>query len=125
MPIRIYGVGWRLKEKGRNASGSSEGNAKANITDLLLRLDLMEDEEAVLNFSDNEGDAVIPLGEWAVVGKVLLPTTVNVNIVRAAKKPAQGTLVVSSFEPLEREVTIYLWPNWQLLFRIRLSIIPQ
>ena len=85
----------------------------------------MEDEEAVLNFSDNEGDAVIPLGEWAVVGKVLLPTTVNVNIVRAAKKPAQGTLVVSSFEPLEREVTIYLWPNWQLLFRIRLSIIPQ
>lgn len=68
--------------------GDGTGNPNPNVTDMLRRLNLTEDEEAVLEFSDDEFvDEALPV-EWALVGKVLSPTPVHVNTVRSAMKPA-------------------------------------
>lgn len=64
--------------------------AKENVADLLLKLNLTEEEEAVLDFSDDEEEVDRPVVEWAVVGKVLSPSIVNVATVRSAMKPAWG-----------------------------------
>ena len=64
--------------------------AKPNVTDLLWKLNLTENEEAVLDFSDEEEDRATPVVEWAVVGKVLSPSAVHVNTIRAAMRPAWG-----------------------------------
>jgi hypothetical protein len=76
-------------KEGRGNYGSL-GKAKENVTDLLLKLNLTEEEEAILDFSDDEGEAAAPAVEWAVVGKVLSPSIVNVSTVRSAMKPAWG-----------------------------------
>jgi hypothetical protein len=69
---------------------AGDGVSKPNIADLLKKLNLTEEEEVVLDFSDDEGDVEIPMVELAVVGKVLSPTTIHVHTVRAAMKPAWG-----------------------------------
>lgn len=73
----------------RDNIGGGEG-AKPNVTDLLRKLNLTENEEAVLDFSDEEEDGATPVVEWAVVGKVLSPSAVHVNTIRAAMRPAWG-----------------------------------
>lgn len=75
---------------GRGDSGGSPGKAKENDADLLLKLNLTEEEEAILDFRDDEGEAAPPVMKWAVVGKVLSPSTVNVSTVRSAIRPAWG-----------------------------------
>lgn len=70
-------------------SGEEEG-PRANVADLLRKLNLTEDEEAIADFSDDEEDAMTPLVEWAVIGKVLSPSIIHVNTIRAAMKPAWG-----------------------------------
>lgn len=92
-PSDLIAFGRRLgsRRKGDcSGSGGSDGSAKENVADLLLRLNLTEEEEAVLEFSGDEGEAEPPLVEWAVVGKVLSPSIVNVSSVRSAMKPAWG-----------------------------------
>lgn len=74
---------------GHEASGGGEP-AKENVADLLLKLNLTEEEEAILDFSDDEGGAEPLVMQWAVVGKVLSPSIVNVATVRSAMKPAWG-----------------------------------
>lgn len=61
-----------------------------NVTDLLRRLNLTEEEEAIADFSDDEEEEDLAHVEWAIVGKVLSPTAVHVNTVRAAMRPAWG-----------------------------------
>jgi len=72
-------------------SGGSGGGVEApnpNVSDLLQKLRLTEEEVAILEFSDDdEPDAMAPV-EWALVGKVLSPVPVNVTMVRSAMKPA-------------------------------------
>lgn len=75
---------------GEGCSVGGDGGAKPNVTDLLRKLQLTEDEGAIADFSDDEEIATPPLVEWAVIGKVLSPSTVHVNTVRAAMKPAWG-----------------------------------
>jgi hypothetical protein len=55
-------------------------------------LNLTEVEEAILEFSDDEGETEPPPVEWEVVGKVLSLSTVHVNTICSAMKPAWGTL---------------------------------
>jgi hypothetical protein len=64
------------------------GNPNPNVTDLLKRLNLTEEEEAMVEFSDDEEENEAPCLEWALVGNVLSPMAVHVNIVRSAMKPA-------------------------------------
>jgi hypothetical protein len=56
----------------------------------LKRLNLTEDEGAVVKFFDEEEDATLPTMEWALVGKVISPMAVHVNTVCAAMKPTWG-----------------------------------
>ena len=51
---------------------------------------MTEEEEALAYFSDDEGDEDLPHVEWAIVGKVLSPMAVHVNIVRSAMRPTWG-----------------------------------
>ena len=72
----------------RSGFGGNNGSAKENVVDLQLRLNLTEEEEAVLEFSDDEGEAKPQLMERVVVGKVLSPSIMNMNSVHSAMKPA-------------------------------------
>jgi hypothetical protein len=72
---------------GRVGAGS---NHNPNITDLMRWLNLMEEEEAVADFTDDEGDKDLPSVEWALVGKELSPTPVHVNTIRLVMKPTWG-----------------------------------
>ena len=56
IPDRIFGNGSRWMEGDKNAFGGGDGSANLNVTDLLMRLNLTEEEEAVWDFSDDEGD---------------------------------------------------------------------
>ena len=78
------------KKGDHDGSGGSDGGAKENVMDLLLKLNLTKAEEVVLEFSDDEGEAEPPVVEWAVVGKVLSPSIIHVATVRSAMKLAWG-----------------------------------
>jgi hypothetical protein len=68
--------------------GGDEPNP--NVSELLQRLIITEEEGAVVDFSDDEKVDDLPPMEWAVVGKVLSPMAVHVNTIWAAMKPAWG-----------------------------------
>lgn len=70
------------------SAGGGDDAPNPNVTDLLKRLNLTVDEEAVIEFSDEEMDEEAAPVEWALVGKVLSPAPVHVNTVRSAMKPA-------------------------------------
>ena len=73
----------------RNGSTGDGGvSPNPNVTDLLRRLNLTEEEEAVVDFSDGEDEENLPSLEWTVVGKVLSSTPIHVNTIRSAMKPA-------------------------------------
>jgi len=65
-----------------------DGNPSPSVSDLLKRLNLTEEEGAVVDFSDDEEIDDLPPTEWAVVGKVLSPMAVHINTIWAAMKPA-------------------------------------
>lgn len=81
--------------------GKGEGeHPNPNVTDLLRRLNLTEEEEAVADFSDDEEtEESLPV-EWTIVGKVLSPTPVHVNTVRSAMKPAWGNPIGLKFRSI-------------------------
>lgn len=77
-------------------SGRGEGGHHAqnpNVEDLMKKLNLTEEEEAVMHFCDDDDEEVLAPMEWALVGKVLLPVSVHVQLVRSAMKPAWGNPV--------------------------------
>jgi hypothetical protein len=60
----------------------------------MKKLNLTEEEEAVMDFcDDDDDDEGLASMEWALVGKVLSPVPVHVQLVRSAMKPAWGNLV--------------------------------
>ncbi|XP_066311117.1 uncharacterized protein [Miscanthus floridulus] len=75
---------------GHSNSDGGDAGAKENVTDLFLRLNLTGEEETILDFSDDKGETELPQVEWAVVGKVLSPSIVNVSTIHAAMKPTWG-----------------------------------
>ena len=69
-----------------------------NVAGLLQRLNLTEEEEAVVDFSDyKEDEEVAPVG---ACGKVLSPSPVHVSTVRSAMKPAWGNPVGLKFRAI-------------------------
>lgn len=77
------------------SGGSRDGrdNPNPNISDLLQKLKLTEDEVAVLEFSDDEDQVAMVPVECALFGKVLSPVIVHVNNVRSAMNAAWGNPV--------------------------------
>jgi hypothetical protein len=50
----------------------TEGRGKEAVTDMLNRLNLTAEEEAVIEDSDDEGSQEVIM-EWSLIGKVLAP----------------------------------------------------
>jgi hypothetical protein len=73
---------------GGGRKGIREEFPDPNVADLLSKLNLTEEEGAVADFCDDDGDVVLPAMEWALVGKVLSPMAIHVNTIRSAMKPA-------------------------------------
>lgn len=95
-----------MASEGGGSKGDQGTNPNTNVTDLLRRLNLTEEEEDVADFSDDEEEETLPRVEWAVIGKVLSPTPIHVNIVRSAMKPAWGNPVGLKFRAVgEKEIT--------------------
>lgn len=88
-------------------SGNSGGGAETpnpNVSDLLQKLRLTEEEEAeILEFSDDEMEETTAKVEWALTGKVLSPSPVSVTLVRSAMKPAWGNPVGLKFRPIGKK----------------------
>ena len=53
--------------------GEGTENPNPSVTDLLNRLNLTEQEEAIVNFSDDQVEETALQLEWVLVGKVLSP----------------------------------------------------
>ncbi|KAK3123280.1 hypothetical protein QOZ80_8AG0627820 [Eleusine coracana subsp. coracana] len=75
---------------GSRSMHSAREGMEQGVADLMGKLNLTADEEAVADFSDDElvGEEVVV--EWVLIGKVLSPTTVHVNTVLVAMRPACG-----------------------------------
>jgi hypothetical protein len=83
-----------------------EGGADSpnpSVIDLLRKLNLTKEEEAMVDFSDEEEDEVLAPVEWALVGKVLSPTPVHVSTVPSVMKPAWGNPIGLKFWGDRRE----------------------
>lgn len=85
---------------GKGSAGDHQG---PNVTDLLNRLNLTEEEGVVVDFSDDDDDVELPAMEWAIVGKVLSPMVVHVNTVCSAMKPAWGNPVGLKFRAIDEK----------------------
>jgi hypothetical protein len=78
---------------GRGGARGKGDGPNPNVEDLLRKLHLTEEEEAVLDLSDEEEeDAMAPV-EWALVGKILSPVSIRTETIRMAMKPAWGNPV--------------------------------
>ena len=71
------------------ASGSSEAE-KAEVSDLLGRMNLTAEEADVVVDSDDEADVEMVKSEWSLIGKVLSPKLVHVTTIIRAMKPTWG-----------------------------------
>lgn len=88
-----------MAEARSGSSGVGDETQNPNVTEMLKRLNLTKEEEAMIEFSDDEMDEVVP-AEWALVGKVLSPSPVHVNAVRSAMKPAWGNPIGLKFRAI-------------------------
>lgn len=78
---------------GRNAQNH-------NVEELMKKLNLTEDEVAVMDFYDNDREKDMASVEYALVGKVLSLTPVHAQLVRSAMKPVWGNLVGLKIRPI-------------------------
>lgn len=78
--------------EGRSGDRSPRRRAdpSPNVADLLRKLNLTEEEGGVADFSDDEESGEAPVVEWALLGKVISPSTLHANTIRSAMKPAWG-----------------------------------
>ena len=90
LQVRILASTGDGRKEGHSASGGDDGGAKENVADLIKRLNLTEEEEAVADFCYDAKSADPSPVEWVVIRKVLSPTIIHVNTVHAAMKPAWG-----------------------------------
>ena len=72
----------------RQGGSGKEPESDPGVADLFGRLNLTEVEGEVAAFSDDEDDAAVV--QWAVVGKVLYPSTIHATTIKGAMKPAWG-----------------------------------
>ncbi|KAK3149228.1 hypothetical protein QOZ80_3AG0214650 [Eleusine coracana subsp. coracana] len=82
-------IGGGSSGSSRSRDGRRSVETPPNVEELLNDLHLTAEEEAVADFSDNEGDngGVV---EAALIGKVLSPVVLHANTILGALKPAWG-----------------------------------
>lgn len=72
--------------------GGRDKTPSPNVEEMLCQLNLTKEEEAVVEFSEDDDEELLAPVEWALVGKVLSPSPVHVNTVRSVK-PTWGNPV--------------------------------
>lgn len=75
---------------GGSESRSGASNSGEDVASLLDKLNLTLDEEEVAAFSDEEEEDAATVVKWAVIGKVLSPSTLHITTTKNAMKPAWG-----------------------------------
>lgn len=85
---------------GGGKAGDRTDGPNPNLTNLLRKLNMIEEEEVVADFTDDEGEEELPRVEWAVLRKVLSLSPIHVNTVRSAMKPAWGNPVGLKFRAI-------------------------
>jgi len=75
-------------QRARRGETGKEPESDPGVADLFGRLNLIEAEGEVAAFSDDEEDTAVV--QWAVVGKVLSPSTIHVTTIKGDMKPAWG-----------------------------------
>lgn len=73
-----------------STGSGTHGSPDGGVADLLRNLNLTTEEEEVVEFSDDEAECGNPKVEWALLGKVLSPTTVHAPAIQGSMKPAWG-----------------------------------
>ena len=80
-----------MAETGGNNDGKGGSSPKLPSVEVMLRnLNLTEEEGAIMDFVDDDEEEALAPVEWALVGKILSPSTVSVDSIRSAMKPAWG-----------------------------------
>lgn len=74
----------------RPGGSGKQPDAEPGVTDLLKKLNLTEEEGEFAAFSDDEEEAADSVMQWAVVGKVLSPTSIHTTTIKNAMTPAWG-----------------------------------
>lgn len=82
-----------MASAGAGNEGGGHGVQNPNVEDLLKKLHLTEEEEAVLDYSEEDDDEVLTPVEWALVGKVLSPVPVHIQLLRSTMKSAWGNSI--------------------------------
>jgi len=75
-------------QRARRGETGKEPESDLGVADLFRRLNLIEAEGEVAAFSDDEEDSAVV--QWAVVGKVLSPSTIHATTIKGAMKPVWG-----------------------------------
>jgi hypothetical protein len=77
----------------RKAAGSGSASRASPVddavTDMMRKLNLTQ-QEATPFVLEDEGDDEVQYPDWALVGKVLNPTVLHINTIRAIVRPAWG-----------------------------------
>jgi hypothetical protein len=82
-----------MSVSGEEELGGRGATPNPNVEDMLRKLHLTEEEEVVLDLSDEEEEMAAMPAEWTLVGKVLSPIPIHVDTIRTAMKPAWGNPV--------------------------------
>lgn len=78
-------------DRGARHGGSGlDPGAEPGVADLFGRLNLTEEEGEFAAFSDDEDEGSPAATQWAVVGKVLSPSTIHATTIKGAMQPAWG-----------------------------------
>lgn len=75
---------------GEDGAGSGSGCPNPSVEEMLRKLNLTEEEGAIIDFIDEDDDDGPESTEWALVGKILSPVPVHIESVRSAMRPAWG-----------------------------------
>ena len=73
-----------------NRQSDGQTAPSSTVADLMQRLNLTEEEGGVTDFSDEEEAGAPASVECALLGKVLSPSALHANTIRAAMTPAWG-----------------------------------
>jgi hypothetical protein len=91
-------------------------NPDDGVADLLKNLNLTTEEGEVAVLSDDE-EGESPKVEWALLGKVLSPTTVHPSAIQGAMRPAWGNPAGLKIRMIGKKGVTYSWLN-SILSRI-------
>ncbi|CAN6194609.1 unnamed protein product [Urochloa humidicola] len=75
---------------GNDRTNREQENPNLSVADLMQKLHLTIEEGNVADFNDGEAEGEAAAVEWALLGKVLSPSTLHANTIRSTMVPVWG-----------------------------------